>query len=153
MEHRVLAQAVDPNGEATRRALDGDEVVDRAVGGRLFDPARARSDARLALEPGEGRARDMLQRARARLAKHAQPVVARLVVDDEADVDTTCAGIERDLGAHGARHVLGRARQPVVAQAGREPQHELDGHAGAVARHDGPSGPGEVARPEGRAGV
>jgi len=61
VEHRVLAQAIDANGKAGRRALDRDEVVDRALGGRLFDPAWARGDARIALEPGERRAGDVLQ--------------------------------------------------------------------------------------------
>src|SRR5205814_1092954 len=153
VEHGVLTEAIDADRETACRSLDSDEVVDGALGGRLFDPAWARSDARLALEPGERRASDVRQRAGAGLAQYAQPVVARLVVDDESDVDAPRAGIERDLSAHCAGDELGRAREPVVAQARGQPQDKLDGHLSAVARYRGAPGPGEVARPQRRAGV
>ena len=34
-------------------------------------------------------------------------MIARLVVDDEPDVDAARAGVERDLGPDRARHQLG----------------------------------------------
>ncbi len=55
MEHRVLAQAVDANGEPTRRALDGDEVVGGALGGEMTLPAAAREIREWLAPPWIGR--------------------------------------------------------------------------------------------------
>ncbi len=49
VKHRVLAETIDADSDTTRRSLDGHEVVERALGGRLLDPTGARRDARLAL--------------------------------------------------------------------------------------------------------
>src|SRR5207237_8710174 len=126
VEHRVFAQPVDANGEAARRAGDRDHVVEAGVGGRGLDPLATYLKPVLTLEDREGRAGDVSERACAGLEEHAEAMVARLVAEDERDVDPAGTRIERDRDVHGTSNELGRASEAIAAKALWKTQIELD---------------------------
>src|SRR5581483_8208217 len=135
------------------RVVDPDELVAAALRGRTLDPARPGGDARLAVEPREGRAGHVRERARARVAQDAEAVVARAVVDGEAHVDASRPRVERDLGAHRAAHGRRRAREAIGAQPLGQVERVLDGDRRAVPHGRPPPDALRAGRPDRRTGI
>ena len=153
VQDRILAKAVDSDRESLGRALHRDEVVQARLRCRWLDPPLAHLETVRALEQRERRTALMRERARTRLAKDAQAVIAGAVVDLERDVDPPLAGVERDLYLYGAVDELGRSRGAVIANARRKAQNELDRGGRAIAGHRRGARPGNALRSDGRPGV
>src|SRR5207248_5997658 len=135
-QFRPLLAAATPvavSAAAARGLGDVTLVVYDGVGARGLDPLATYRKPVLTLEDREGRAGDVSERACAGLEEHAEAMVARLVAEDERDVDPAGTRIERDRDVHGTSNELGRASEAVAAKALWKTQIELDDDRRAVA--------------------